>query len=40
MLFGGFGMEQMTSGDFSANALWFAIGVSDYNTSAEASILG
>jgi hypothetical protein len=23
----GFGMEQMTSGDFRANALWFALGV-------------
>jgi hypothetical protein len=32
----GFGMEQMTSGDFAANALWFAIGVLAYNlTQAE-----
>jgi Transposase DDE domain group 1 len=27
----GFGMEQMTSGHFKANALWFAIGVLAYN---------
>jgi len=32
----GFGMEQMTSGDFSANALWFSLGVLAYNlTQAE-----
>lgn len=32
----GLGMEQMTSGDFAANALWFAIGVLAYNlTQAE-----
>jgi hypothetical protein len=32
----GFGMEQMTSGDFAANALWFALGVLAYNlTQAE-----
>jgi hypothetical protein len=29
----GFGMEQMPSGDFKANALWFALGVMVYNTS-------
>ena len=29
----GFGMEQMPSGDFNANALWFALGVMVYNTS-------
>ena len=27
----GFGMEQMTSGNFKANGLWFAIGVLAYN---------
>jgi len=30
---GGFGMQQMPSGDFKANALWFALGVLVYNTS-------
>ena len=30
---GGFGMEQMPSGEFKANALWFALGVLVYNTS-------
>jgi len=29
----GFGMEQMPSGDFKANAWWFALGVIVYNTS-------
>jgi hypothetical protein len=27
----GFGMEQMSSGDFAANSLWFSIGVLAYN---------
>lgn len=32
----GFGMEQMSSGDFAANSLWFSIGVLAYNlTQAE-----
>jgi hypothetical protein len=30
---GGFGMEQMPSGEFQANAFWFALGVLVYNTS-------
>lgn len=30
---GGFAMEQMPSGDFKANALWFALGVLVYNSS-------
>lgn len=29
---GGFGMEGMPSGDFGANAMWFALGVLAYNT--------
>lgn len=35
----GFGMEQMTSGDFSANALWFAIGVLAYNLTQAQKLL-
>ncbi len=32
----GFGMEQMTSGDYRANAVWFGLGVQVYNlTLAE-----
>lgn len=30
---GGFAMEQMPSGDFKANAFWFALGALVYNTS-------
>ena len=29
---GGFGMESLPSGDFGANALWFALGVLVHNT--------
>jgi len=29
---GGFGMESLPSGDFGANAFWFALGVLTYNT--------
>lgn len=29
---GGFGMEALPSGDFGANAMWFALGVFAYNT--------
>jgi len=35
----GFGMEQMTSGDFLANALWFAIGVLVYNLTQAQKLL-
>jgi len=35
----GFGMEQMTSGDFSANALWFSIGVLAYNLTQAQKLL-
>lgn len=35
----GMGMEQMTSGDFKANALWFAIGVLAYNLAAAQKLL-
>jgi len=35
----GLGMERMTSGDFKANALWFAIGVLAYNLDAAQKLL-
>jgi hypothetical protein len=35
----GFGMEQMTSGDFVANALWFALGVLAYNLTQAQKLL-
>ena len=35
----GLGMEQMTSGDFRANALWFAIGVLAYNLTQASKLL-
>jgi len=35
----GLGMEQMTSGDFRANALWFAIGVLAYNLTQATKLL-
>lgn len=35
----GFGMEQMTSGDFGANALWFALGVLAYNLTQAQKLL-
>jgi len=35
----GFGMEQMTSGEFSANALWFSIGVLAYNLTQAQKLL-
>ncbi len=35
----GFGMEQMTSGDFAANALWFSIGVLAYNLTQAQKLL-
>jgi hypothetical protein len=35
----GFGMEQMTSGDFRANALWFAIGILAYNLTQAQKFL-
>jgi hypothetical protein len=35
----GFGMEQMTSGDFAANALWFALGVLAYNLTQAQKLL-
>ncbi|MGB8953582.1 MAG: IS1380 family transposase [Candidatus Aminicenantales bacterium] len=35
----GFGMEQMTSGDFWANALWFSIGVLAYNLTQAQKLL-
>jgi hypothetical protein len=35
----GFGMEQMTSGDFQANALWFGIGVLAYNLTQAQKLL-
>ncbi|MCJ7652676.1 MAG: transposase, partial [Actinobacteria bacterium] len=35
----GFGMEQMTSGDFAANALWFALGLLAYNLTQAQKLL-
>lgn len=35
----GFGMEQMSSGDFNANSLWFAIGVLAYNLTQAQKFL-
>jgi len=35
----GFGMEQMTSGDFGANALWFGLGVLAYNLTQAQKLL-
>jgi hypothetical protein len=35
----GFGMEQMTSGDFLANALYFSLGVLVYNTTQAQKLL-
>jgi hypothetical protein len=35
----GFGMEQMTSGDFAANSLWFSIGVLAYNLTQAQKLL-
>jgi hypothetical protein len=35
----GLGMEQMTSGDFLANALWFALGVLAYNLTQAQKLL-
>jgi hypothetical protein len=35
----GFGMEQMTSGDFAANALWFGLGVLAYNLTQAQKLL-
>jgi hypothetical protein len=35
----GFGMEQMTSGDFAANGLWFSIGVLAYNLTEAQKLL-
>jgi hypothetical protein len=35
----GFGMEQMTSGDFLANALWFGLGVLAYNLTQAQKLL-
>jgi hypothetical protein len=35
----GFGMEQMSSGDFAANSLWFAIGVLAYNLTQAQKLL-
>ena len=35
----GFGMEQMSSGDFGANSLWFAIGVLAYNLTQAQKFL-
>ena len=35
----GFGLEQMVSGNFSANALYFAIGVLAYNTTQAQKLL-
>ena len=35
----GFGMEQMTSGDFRANGLWFAVGVLAYNLTQAQKLL-
>jgi hypothetical protein len=35
----GFGMEQMTSGEFAANALWFALGVLVYNLTQAQKLL-
>ena len=35
----GFGMEQMTSGDYRANALWFALGVLTYNLTLAEKLL-
>ncbi len=35
----GFGMEQMTSGDFRANALWFGLGLLAYNLTQAQKLL-
>jgi hypothetical protein len=35
----GFGMEQMTSGDFRANGLWFGLGVLAYNLTQAQKLL-
>lgn len=35
----GFGMEQMTSGDFRANALWFGLGILAYNLTQAQKLL-
>ena len=35
----GFGMEQMTSGDYRANALWFGLGVLVYNLTLAQKLL-
>jgi hypothetical protein len=35
----GFGMEQMSSGDFGANGLWFSIGVLAYNLTQAQKLL-
>jgi hypothetical protein len=35
----GFGMEQLTSGEFSANAIWFALGVLAYNLTQAQKLL-
>lgn len=35
----GFGMEQMSSGDFAANSLWFSIGVLAYNLTQAQKLL-
>jgi len=35
----GFGMEQMSSGDFAANSLWFSIGVLAYNLTQAQKFL-
>ncbi len=35
----GFGMEQMVSGNFLANALYFSIGVLAYNTTQAQKLL-
>lgn len=35
----GFGIEQMTSGDFRANGLWFSIGVLAYNLTQAQKLL-
>jgi hypothetical protein len=35
----GFGMEQMSNGDFAANSLWFSIGVLAYNLTQAQKLL-
>jgi len=35
----GFGMEQMTSGEFPANALWFALGLLAYNLTQAQKLI-